>query len=316
MGETAKVVIDTMADAYPHLAERRAEILGRHRARGAPVQPHARGRHGPARGGADPADLGRARRGPLRPRRSPTTRPSCPAPSRSSSTTRTASRSTSPSSSPPSTACGPTWPGSATRWPSSAIAPAPARRRTSRRPPELASLYNALLAPHRPDRVPGLRHDDRRRARRRDPPRRRRVRDARGGGRGRAPGRGVARGPRSCSTARRSTPRAAARSRTRASCGSADGTVLFEVEDVQRVAGTQTAGLTVHRGVLHGRVAVGRHGRRPRSMPSDVPTPCATTRARTCCIGRSGTSSATRRARRARSSIPTTCASTTRSTAR
>jgi alanyl-tRNA synthetase len=36
-----------------------------------------------------------------------------------------------------------------------------------------------------------------------------------------------------------------------------DGTILFEVEDVQRVAGTQTAGLTVHRGRLHGRVAVG-----------------------------------------------------------
>ena len=28
LGETAKVVIDTMSDAYPHLAERRAEILG------------------------------------------------------------------------------------------------------------------------------------------------------------------------------------------------------------------------------------------------------------------------------------------------
>jgi alanyl-tRNA synthetase len=37
----------------------------------------------------------------------------------------------------------------------------------------------------------------------------------------------------------------------------ADGTPLFEVDDVQRVAGTQAAGLTVHRGVLHGRVAVG-----------------------------------------------------------
>ncbi len=32
---------------------------------------------------------------------------------------------------------------------------------------------------------------------------------------------------------------------------------LFRVDDVQRVAGTQTAGLTIHRGVLHGRVAVG-----------------------------------------------------------
>ena len=37
----------------------------------------------------------------------------------------------------------------------------------------------------------------------------------------------------------------------------ADGSVLFDVDDVQRVAGTQTAGLTVHRGVLHGKVAVG-----------------------------------------------------------
>ncbi|HEY4189401.1 MAG TPA: DHHA1 domain-containing protein, partial [Candidatus Limnocylindrales bacterium] len=32
---------------------------------------------------------------------------------------------------------------------------------------------------------------------------------------------------------------------------------LFEVDDVQRVAGTQTAGLSVHRGVLHGRISVG-----------------------------------------------------------
>src|SRR4051812_3205934 len=36
-----------------------------------------------------------------------------------------------------------------------------------------------------------------------------------------------------------------------------DDSPHFEVTDVQRVAGTQTAGLTVHRGVLHGRVAVG-----------------------------------------------------------
>ncbi|HEY3333770.1 MAG TPA: alanine--tRNA ligase [Candidatus Limnocylindrales bacterium] len=37
----------------------------------------------------------------------------------------------------------------------------------------------------------------------------------------------------------------------------ADGSLLFDVEDVQRVAGTQTAGLTVHRGVLHGAIRVG-----------------------------------------------------------
>jgi alanyl-tRNA synthetase len=37
----------------------------------------------------------------------------------------------------------------------------------------------------------------------------------------------------------------------------ADGTHLFDVDDVQRVAGAQTAGLTVHRGILHGAVRVG-----------------------------------------------------------
>ncbi len=36
-----------------------------------------------------------------------------------------------------------------------------------------------------------------------------------------------------------------------------DGTVVFEVEDVQRVAGPQTAGLTVHRGMLRGRIRQG-----------------------------------------------------------
>ncbi len=36
-----------------------------------------------------------------------------------------------------------------------------------------------------------------------------------------------------------------------------DGTAVFEVRDVQRVAGTQTAGLIVHRGALHGAIRVG-----------------------------------------------------------
>ena len=44
LGETAKVVIDTMAEAYPHLVERRDRDPRRHRARGAPVQPDPRGR--------------------------------------------------------------------------------------------------------------------------------------------------------------------------------------------------------------------------------------------------------------------------------
>ena len=38
---------------------------------------------------------------------------------------------------------------------------------------------------------------------------------------------------------------------------SADGSVLVEVDDVQRVAGTQSGGLTVHRGVLRGAVSLG-----------------------------------------------------------
>jgi alanyl-tRNA synthetase len=38
---------------------------------------------------------------------------------------------------------------------------------------------------------------------------------------------------------------------------SSEGTQLFEVDDVQRVAGTQTAGLTGHRGLLRGAIRVG-----------------------------------------------------------
>lgn len=41
------------------------------------------------------------------------------------------------------------------------------------------------------------------------------------------------------------------------SLATADGTLLVDVDDVQRVAGTQTAGLVVHRGVLRGAVRVG-----------------------------------------------------------
>ena len=67
---------------------------GRHRARGAPVQPHPGGRGRPPRGGADPADVGGPRRRPPggspRARRARASR----ARWRSGSTTRTASRST------------------------------------------------------------------------------------------------------------------------------------------------------------------------------------------------------------------------------
>ena len=64
LGETAKVVIDTMAGAYPHLAERRAEILGVIEREERQFNRTLEAGVGPARGGADPADLGGARRRP------------------------------------------------------------------------------------------------------------------------------------------------------------------------------------------------------------------------------------------------------------
>ncbi len=58
-----------------------------------------------------------------------------------------------------------------------------------------------------------------------------------------------------------------------------DGTVVFEVEDTLRVAGTQAAGLIVHRGTLRGRVAVGdvviaevNAGRRAHTMRNHTGT--------------------------------------------
>ena len=94
LGETAKVVIDTMAAAYPHLAERRAEILGVIEREERAVQPDPGGRRRAPRGGADPADVGGARRSAARRITSRPTRRCSRARSRSGSTTRTASRST------------------------------------------------------------------------------------------------------------------------------------------------------------------------------------------------------------------------------
>ena len=93
LGETAKVVIDTMADAYPHLAERRAEILG-------VIEREERQFNRTLEAGTGLLEealipltsaervVGRRRR-TCRP-----TRRCCPATSRSGSTTRTGSRST------------------------------------------------------------------------------------------------------------------------------------------------------------------------------------------------------------------------------
>ena len=52
MAETASVVIEVMGEAYPHLVERRDEILARHRPRRDAVRADARRGHRPARGRA------------------------------------------------------------------------------------------------------------------------------------------------------------------------------------------------------------------------------------------------------------------------
>ena len=95
LGETAKVVIDTMAERLPaprraarprswRVIEREERQFNRTLEAGVGLLEEA----------LDPADLRRARRRARRGRRCPPMRRSCRAPSRSASTTRTASRST------------------------------------------------------------------------------------------------------------------------------------------------------------------------------------------------------------------------------
>ena len=68
----------------------------------------------------------------------------------------------------------------------------------------------------------------------------------------------ASRAPSSSSTGRRSTPRAAARSPTPACIrGRADGSVAVRRSTTSSASPGPSAGLTVHRGVLHGKVAVG-----------------------------------------------------------
>ena len=154
------------------------------------------------------------------------------------------------------------------------------------------ALQRAARAGLGADRVPGLRHDDRRGARRRrscatasSTRRSRRCpRSSSGPTRPRAPS--------SSSTGRRSTPRAAARSPTPGTSDPRTAACCSTVDDVQRVAGTQTAG--PHR-PSRGAPRQGRRRAtrcRSRSMPTGAPTRCATTRARTCCTARCATSSA------------------------
>ncbi len=94
LAETAQVVIDVMAGAYPYLVERRDEVLARDQARGGAVRANAGRRHGPF--GGRPAQPHDAR---ARDRASPGGRPDgrrrpSTAGSRSGCTTPTAFRST------------------------------------------------------------------------------------------------------------------------------------------------------------------------------------------------------------------------------
>ena len=316
LGETAKVVIDTMADAYPHLARAAGRDPRRHRARGAPVQPHARGG-----------------------RRACSRRRSSRSPTRSGSSG--ARRTTLPADAP-------VLPGDVAfrlhdtyGFPidltvelaaeygvradlagfEDALAEQRERSRSGTKA-ELArtgragvALQRAARAAPAPTEFLGYETTT---------AEGRVVAILRDGveyetleavARGRAARRGRGAAPSSCSTGRRSTPSAAARSPTRADPRAPTARSCSTSTTSSASPARRPPGLTVHRGVLHGAVARRRRRSAPRSTPSGAPTRCATTRARTCSTARCATSSATGRGRRARSCTRTTCGSTSRSTA-
>ena len=316
LGETAKVVIDTMSAAFPHLAERRSEILGviereerqfnRTLEAGVglleealiPLTSEARlvGRQADHLAADAPLLPGRRRvpaprhlRLPGRPDRGAGRRVRRPdRPRRLPGRARRAAR------------------------PQPAAHQGGSRGRGARR----RSRYQDILARTGATAVPRLRDHRGRGPGRRDPARRRGVRRA----------------------ARRSARSRGGPSPTRPRSSSSTARPFYAE------SGGQVADIGRH---PHGRrrAAVRRRGRparrghpdrgphrpprpaprpgrgrrhRPRrvSTRSAAPTRCATTPAPTCCTGRCGTSSATGPARRDRSSRPTTCASTSRSTAR
>ena len=94
MAETATVVIEVMGEAYPHLVERRDEILAAIAREEAQFARTLDAGHRPARGGAAGADRTRSASSGADPRTSRPTRHGSTASSPSGSTTRTASRST------------------------------------------------------------------------------------------------------------------------------------------------------------------------------------------------------------------------------
>ena len=317
LGETAKVVIETMADAYPHLAERRDEILG-------VIEREERQFNRTLEAGVglleealipltDAERVDRAARPrPARRRAGAPGRRRVPAPrhvrlpdrpdGRARGRVRRRAR---------------TSPGSRTRSPSSASGAAADTKA------DLARDRRARLAvqrdprPHGADRVPRLR-DAR-------PPRAASSRSSATASEYESleaiaevelRAEAAARTPSSCSTARRSTPRAAARSPTPGGCSRPDGE--RPVRRRGRPARRRHPDRGPHRPPRHAprRACASATPSAPRSTPSAAPTRCATTRARTCSTARCATWSATGRGRRARSSRRTTCGSTSRSTAR
>ena len=162
---------------------------GGHRARGAPVQPHAGGRGRPARGGPHPADVGGPRDrppgGPPRGRRArPPRRGGVPAPRHVRLPDRPHGRAGGGVRRSDGPGRLPGRPRGAAR-----AQPVAHQGRTHRGEPRHVALWRDP-GPHRADGVPGLREHRRRRPRRRHPARRHGVRDPRGRPRGGAARRG------------------------------------------------------------------------------------------------------------------------------
>ena len=277
-----------MGEAYPHLVERRDEILAAIAREEAPVRADPRCGHEPAGGRHSPSSSGERVVG-RRPEDLPADAPRLPGDVafrlhdtygfpidltvELAAEYGVARRSRRVRDAPS---------------PSSASGAAAGRRRSCRSHAEQSALYGAIQARAGDTRVPGLRDDDGRRSDRRDHPRRDGVRRAD------RPGRGRGR-PRSDAVLRRGRrpgrrPGRAARGgrRQRAVHGDRHAAAARRPDRPPRHA-PRTAARSARRSTAES------------SMPSGGPTRCATTRARTCSTARCATSSASAPARPARS---------------